>query len=222
MSINDITISAPTFPIPVPSIAVKRTLRFEDPKWDDPVNGGKVEADPTHSDPMALARFGINSAFNKMPAGYFQPPLMDYVPALAAAVARYTANYWSPQFTDIVGWTDHPAGLEVPADALTVCPLLPKLYADESSTPQDLANVIFDCMVNPGSVRVVQEGINDLIGTPIDVDGDFGPLTLAAINAVDRTALLQKIALRRWAYYSSITGASRIDRQSWAFRTFTL
>ncbi|HZT29615.1 MAG TPA: glycosyl hydrolase 108 family protein [Bryobacteraceae bacterium] len=56
---------------------------------------------------------------------------------------------------------------------------------------QDLAAKAFDLTVNmgPAALRLLQQAVNDC-GGHLNVDGNLGPLSIAAINALDSARLL--------------------------------
>lgn len=81
---------------------------------------------------------------------------------------------------------------------------LPDHFDDIAS--QRVATVLFDMGVNAGvseAVTLMQRALNALGVQPrVDVDGKLGPMTLAAINAANPSALLGAFANARIAYYS--------------------
>jgi len=79
----------------------------------------------------------------------------------------------------------------------------------------DLAQRVFDFSVNGGAgaaVQTLQKAVNALGGS-VKVDGGWGPLTLAAVNAADQTALLQAFIAARVAHYKAIVAANPSDGQ---------
>ena len=71
--------------------------------------------------------------------------------------------------------------------------------------PNALAFMLVDMMLNPGqgaAPKLLQKALNDC-GQHVDVDGDIGGQTLAAVAAVDLVALLHALADQRLAYYQS-------------------
>lgn len=74
--------------------------------------------------------------------------------------------------------------------------------------PAALAFMLVDMMLNPGpgaSPKLLQQALNDC-GQRVDVDGDVGGQTLAAVAAVaavDLVPLLRALADQRLAYYQS-------------------
>jgi lysozyme family protein len=77
----------------------------------------------------------------------------------------------------------------------------------------DLAMRVFDCAVNQGpgtAVRLLQEAVG-ACGDPIAVDGEWGPLTVNAANAIDPAFLLAGFQARRAALYQEIVGRNPQD-----------
>ena len=74
--------------------------------------------------------------------------------------------------------------------------------------PAALAFMLVDMMLNPGpgaAPKLLQQALNDC-GQRVDVDGDVGGQTLAAVAAVaavDLVPLLRALADQRLAYYQS-------------------
>ena len=66
---------------------------------------------------------------------------------------------------------------------------------------QAVATKIFDCAVNHGNVRIPQRACYRITGKPDRQDGAWGPETLAAINIVPPSLMLQAI---RWEWAQSI------------------
>ena len=76
----------------------------------------------------------------------------------------------------------------------------------------DVCKRVFDFAVNGSShqaVQCLQQAINSLDGgaTPLAVDGGWGPLTLAAVNAADPNRLVGAFKAQRLAYYRAIATA---------------
>jgi type VI secretion system secreted protein VgrG len=79
----------------------------------------------------------------------------------------------------------------------------------------DLAKRVFDFAVNGGpgtAVMTLQRAVNALGGS-LAVDGGWGPLTLAAVNAADPNALLEAFIAARVAHYEAIAAANPADAQ---------
>ncbi|WP_417292767.1 glycoside hydrolase family 108 protein [Desulfovibrio porci] len=71
--------------------------------------------------------------------------------------------------------------------------------------PDALAFMLADMMLNPGpgaTPRLLQKSLN-ACGQKVDVDGDIGGQTLAAVASVDLVSLLRALADQRLAYYRS-------------------
>lgn len=138
-----------------------------------------------------IARFGINSRYNPSMPAGFYDGSLPYGAALSAAMKCYRENYWLPSFDGL---------------------------ADQA-----VANVCFDLMVNPGlgaGTRIVQKACNSK-GQALTVDGGFGPLTVAACNAIGSSELLVTIQDERVAYYASLPGWRDPDTQAaWKQRTY--
>jgi lysozyme family protein len=79
----------------------------------------------------------------------------------------------------------------------------------------DLAKRVFDFAVNGGpgtSVMTLQRAVNAL-GGKLNVDGGWGPLTVAAANSGDPTAMVQAFISARVAYYQAIVAANPANTQ---------
>lgn len=77
----------------------------------------------------------------------------------------------------------------------------------------DLAKRVFDFGVNAGagtSVKTLQQAVNAL-GGKLTTDGGWGPVTLAAVNAVDAAALVEAFIRARVAHYEAIAAANPAD-----------
>jgi lysozyme family protein len=91
---------------------------------------------------------------------------------------------------------------------------------------QNLANKVFDIGVNQGvgeSAKMLQEAVNDLQlgGSQLVVDGDIGPATIAAVNAVPGSNLLTAFRARAEARYREIAAndpALAPDLDGWLVR----
>jgi len=68
--------------------------------------------------------------------------------------------------------------------------------------PVGVGLMAFDFAVNAGPVRSVEE-IQEAVGT--DEDGGFGPLTLAALQKMDPTTLIARLAAAHIAFYQSLS-----------------
>lgn len=104
------------------------------------------------------------------------------------------------------GWVGHPVTI-ADMEALTVADVTPLYQADfwNASHCSDLPNgvdlMVFDTAVNAGvgrGVRTLQQALG------VTADGAFGPATLAAVQAADPSALIDKIAAVRTAFYESL------------------
>jgi lysozyme family protein len=176
--------------------ALARTLRFEGGWVDDPVDrGGETYC--------GISRCFANSwigwqLIDAMKQGYPDKQILNRklaaLPDLEHLVFEfYREHYWRPL-----------SGARIAS--------------------QTLADQIFDCAVHVGvksCVKMLQEALNLLAissGSPLNVDGVLGPLTLAAIektvtrerDAQDLSRLLQ---LLRGAHYLSIVRTNPTQRR---------
>ena len=86
--------------------------------------------------------------------------------------------------------------------------------------PDALAFMLVDMMLNPGpgaTPRLLQRALN-ACGQKVDVDGDIGGQSLAAVSAVNLLALLRALAEQRLAYYQSRPKFS-VYGKGWTART---
>lgn len=84
-----------------------------------------------------------------------------------------------------------------------------KPYRYEEILNDDMATKLFDTSVNTGTkrgVRFVQQSLNQM-GKTLTVDGLFGPGTLAAINSVDNSVLLNVYRGVQAEYYKGLVAA---------------
>lgn len=82
-----------------------------------------------------------------------------------------------------------------------------KIHGDDIAS-QPLAEAIFDCAVNQGAgraIRWIQEIVN------VGQDGIMGPMTVAAINALDANQVLASFRNRRISEYRAL--AARVPSQ---------
>lgn len=97
-------------------------------------------------------------------------------------------------------------------DAAAVRPIYRQRYwlpSRADALPAALALMHFDCAVNQGlgrAARFLQQAVG------ADVDGDIGPLTLAAAAAADGAAALDRYAQARRAHYRSLATFARFGR----------
>jgi len=81
---------------------------------------------------------------------------------------------------------------------------------------QDVANIIFDWIVNSGE-RTPTKLIQKIVG--VSQDGNFGPMTIEAINKMNAAKLNNAIKVAREAFYYSIaTGANAAFLKGWLNR----
>ena len=99
-------------------------------------------------------------------------------------------------------WTGHPVTVRQMID-LTPAKVAPmyrrkywdKVHGDELPAGVDL--VVFDAAVNSGPGRATK-WLQACVG--VEVDGDIGPKTLAAVNAFDTAHLIDDYGRRRLAF----------------------
>ncbi len=102
-------------------------------------------------------------------------------------------------------------------------PLVTKFYLNwwndlglSSIKSQDVANIIFDWIVNSGEKNPTKL-IQKIVG--VSVDGNFGPATIEAINKMNAAKLNNAIKEAREAFYYSIaTGANAAFLKGWLNR----
>lgn len=87
------------------------------------------------------------------------------------------------------------------------------IHGDELPAGIDLA--AFDCAVNQGVGRAAQllQG-----AASVKVDGQIGPMTMAAIGAAPRQRLLDEFVARRMRAYASLTTLFRTFGLGWSRR----
>ncbi len=89
---------------------------------------------------------------------------------------------------------------------------------------QQVANQLFDIAVNMGTgtaSKFLQQAVNALSPGKLDVDGQIGPLSIAAANAADPEDLYNAICQLRRARYEAIIQANPSQQQfanSWFSR----
>ena len=72
---------------------------------------------------------------------------------------------------------------------------------------QELANMVFDFQVNAGgsASKLLQRVLNDLgAKPPLEVDGDIGPGTMAALKGADPKAVYRRYKQGRIDYYQDL------------------
>lgn len=80
----------------------------------------------------------------------------------------------------------------------------------------DLAKRVFDAAVNMGpgtAVKLLQQAINEIVTTPIVVDGGWGPNTVASANSCVPIALIGRLQQARLAHYQAIVDRNPADAQ---------
>jgi len=80
----------------------------------------------------------------------------------------------------------------------------------------DLAKRVFDSAVNMGpgtAVKLLQQAINEIVTTPIVVDGGWGPNTVASANSCVPIALIGRLQQARLAHYQAIVDRNPADAQ---------
>jgi len=81
-----------------------------------------------------------------------------------------------------------------------------KVRSDEIEL-QELANIVFDFQVNAGGAasKLLQKVLNELgAKPPLEVDGDIGPGTMAALKGADQKAVYRRYKQGRIDYYEDL------------------
>jgi lysozyme family protein len=81
-----------------------------------------------------------------------------------------------------------------------------KVRGDEIAL-QELANIVFDFQVNAGgqASKLLQRCLNELGAAPaLEVDGEVGPGTMAALKKADAKAVYRKYKQGRIEYYQNL------------------
>jgi len=99
-------------------------------------------------------------------------------------------------------WTGHPVTVRQMTDLtpVKVAPMYRRKYWDKvrgDELPAGIDLLVFDAAVNSGPGRAAK-WLQACVG--VDVDGDIGPKTLAAVNAVDATQLINDYGRRRLSF----------------------
>ena len=99
-------------------------------------------------------------------------------------------------------WTGHPVTVRqmIELTPAKVAPMYRRKYWDKvhgDELPAGVDLVVFDAAVNSGPGRAAK-WLQACVG--VDVDGDIGPKTLAAVNAFDATQLIDDYGRRRLAF----------------------
>jgi lysozyme family protein len=99
-------------------------------------------------------------------------------------------------------WTGHPVTVRQMTDLtpVKVAPMYRRKYWDKvrgDELPAGIDLVVFDAAVNSGPGRAAK-WLQACVG--VDVDGDIGPKTLAAVNAFDATQLINDYGRRRLSF----------------------
>ncbi|TSJ39451.1 hypothetical protein FO440_17050 [Mucilaginibacter corticis] len=94
----------------------------------------------------------------------------------------------------------------------------------DNVTDQQVANQLFDIATNMGTgiaARFMQEAVNTLSPGKLTVDGQIGPLSLAALNGANQQSLYNAIIQLRKARYQAIIAKDPSQQQfanSWNSR----
>ncbi len=127
------------------------------------------------------------------------------------AISGVNSGAWPQQYATIAAL---PQGSRLPAvQAFYEQYFWNHWYAQLVS--DDLAKRVFDFAVNGGretAVKTLQKAVNTLGGN-LTVDGGWGPLTLAAVNAANQQALMQAFIAARVAYYRQVVANTPDDQQ---------
>jgi lysozyme family protein len=99
-------------------------------------------------------------------------------------------------------WTGHPVTVRQMTELtpVKVAPMYRRKYWDKvrgDELPAGIDLVVFDAAVNSGPGRAAK-WLQACVG--VDVDGDIGPKTLAAVNAFDATQLIDDYGRRRLSF----------------------
>ncbi len=81
-----------------------------------------------------------------------------------------------------------------------------RIHGDEIKL-QELASIVFDFQVNAGdsASKLLQHVLNELgAQPPLDVDGEIGPGTMAALNLADQKAVYRHYKQGRIDYYQDL------------------
>ena len=131
--------------------------------------------------PGAFAVSGVNSA--KWPQDFDAISKLMISERGVAVQAFYYKNFWNNWFAQI--------------------------------TSDDVAKRVCDFGVNAGertSVRCLQQAVNSFhVGNPLATDGEWGPATLAAVNAVNPLTLVAAFQQTRCTHYECIAAKNPAD-----------
>jgi lysozyme family protein len=99
-------------------------------------------------------------------------------------------------------WTGHPVTVRQMTELtpVKVAPMYRRKYWDKvrgDELPAGIDLVVFDAAVNSGPGRAAK-WLQACVG--VNVDGDIGPKTLAAVSAVDATQLIDDYGRRRLSF----------------------
>jgi lysozyme family protein len=99
-------------------------------------------------------------------------------------------------------WTGHPVTVRQMTELtpVKVAPMYRRKYWDKvrgDELPAGIDLVVFDAAVNSGPGRAAK-WLQACVG--VDVDGDIGPKTLAAVNTFDATQLIDDYGRRRLSF----------------------
>lgn len=98
-----------------------------------------------------------------------------------------------------------------------VAPLYKKMYWDRvrgDELPDGVDYIVFDTAVNSGPGRAIRF-LQGCVG--VEMDGAFGPRTMAAVKAADPKKLVEDYALRRLSFLQDLPTWSTFGR-GWARR----
>lgn len=181
-----------------------------------------------------MAKFSIAEGFTSKYEGYYANNPADNGGETWRGVARKFWPYWK-------GWAIVDAikkkyGKETAAinkhgkaDAsLTkyVSEFYKQNFWDENAldhiSDQQLANTVYDFGVNSGTPRAaktLQQAVNDTGLVTLDVDGQIGPKTIAAINALNPATVHENYNRRREEFYKGLAKGSQAQfLKSWLSR----
>jgi lysozyme family protein len=122
------------------------------------------------------------------------------------AISGVNSGVWPAEFAAIAA-----------ADQASREPLVQQFYENHfwnnwyaQLNSDELCKRVFDFAVNASgknAVRCLQQAVNSLLDageTPLNEDGEWGPMTLGAANAADPTTLVAAFQDKRVAYYQEI------------------
>ena len=127
------------------------------------------------------------------------------------AISGINSGAWPLQFAKIDALPQAQRGPEV--ETFYQAAFWNQWFAQIDS--DEVAKRVFDFGVNAGektSVRCLQQAVNSFhVGNPLETDGEWGPATVAAVNAVNPLTLVAAFQQTRCAYYECIVAKNPAD-----------